>query len=72
MNTIYKPKGAAAELDCIKGCAYFIDRVKIGKLNYHQSGIDWAKFGWEAEALCKSLSLDYYIKDSLRAEMDKP
>ncbi len=62
----------AAVLDCIKGCAYFIDRVKIGKLNYHQSGIDWAKFGWEAEALCKSLSLDYYIKDSLRAEMDKP
>lgn len=25
----------------------------------------------EAEALCKSLGLDYYIKDSLRAEMDK-
>lgn len=23
------------------------------------------------EALCKSLGLDYYIKDGLRAEMDK-
>lgn len=29
------------------------------------------KFGREAEALCKSLGLDYYIKDSLRAEMGK-
>ena len=62
----------AAVLDCIKGCAYFIDRVKIGKLNYHPSDIDWAKFGRETEALCKSLGLDCYIKDSLRAEMDKP
>ena len=59
----------AAVLDCIKGCAYFIDRVKIGKLNYHPSDINWAQFGREAEALCKSLGLDYYIKDSLRAEM---
>ena len=61
----------AAVLDCIKGCAYFIDRVKIGKLNYHPSDINWAKFGREAEALCQSLGMDYYIKDSLRAEMGK-
>ena len=61
----------AAVLDYINAYACLIDRVKIGKLNYHQSGIDWAKFGWEAEALCKSLGLDYYIKDSLRAEMEK-
>lgn len=47
------------------------DRVKIGKLNYHPSNIDWAQFGREAEALCKSLGLDYYIKDSLQAEMEK-
>lgn len=47
----------------------FIDRVKIGKLNYHPSEINWSKFGHEAEALCQQLSLDYYIKDSLRAEM---
>lgn len=46
-------------------------RVKIGKLNYHPSAINWAQFGREAEALCKSLGLDYYIKDSLRAEMEK-
>lgn len=48
-----------------------IDKVKIGKLNYHQSNIDWAKFGHEAEALCKEFCLDYYIKDSLRKEMEK-
>lgn len=59
-------------LDCINGCAYFIDKVKIGKLNYHPSGIDWAQFGRTAEAACKDMGLDYYIKDGLRAEMDKP
>ena len=46
-------------------------RVKIGKLNYHPSDINWAQFGREAEALCKGLGRDYYIKDSLRAEMEK-
>ena len=60
----------AAVLDCIKGCAYFIDRVKIGKLNYHSSDIDWAQFGRDAEAIFKSQGLDYYIKESLRKEME--
>jgi len=46
------------------------DRVKIGKLNYHPSDIDWAAFGQEAEAICQGQGLDYYIKDSLRAEME--
>ena len=64
-------KDPAAVLDCIKGCAYFIDRVKIGKLNYPLSGIDWAQFGRDAVAACAEMGLDYYIKDSLRAEMDK-
>ena len=49
----------------------YVDKIKIGKLNYHPSNINWAQFGREAEALCKSLGLDYYIKDSLRAEMEK-
>jgi len=49
----------------------YVDRYKIGKLNYHPSDINWAQFGREAENLCKSLGLDYYIKDSLRAEMEK-
>lgn len=38
--------------------------------NYWPSEIDWKKFGAEAEDLCKSLGLDYYIKDSLRKEME--
>ena len=60
-----------AALDCIKGCAYFIDRAKIGKLNYWPSDIDWAQFGRDAVAACREMVLDYYIKSSLRAEMDK-
>ena len=49
----------------------YVDKVKIGKLNYHPSNIDWADFGRKAEALCKELGLDYYIKESLREEMNK-
>lgn len=41
------------------------------KLNYYPSDIDWADFGRKAEELCKNLGIDYYIKDSLRAEMEK-
>lgn len=48
----------------------FADMVKIGKLNYHPSDIDWAYFGAKAEELCKNLGLDYYIKESLREEME--
>jgi DNA repair photolyase len=48
-----------------------VDKVKIGKLNYHPSSIDWKSFGEKAEALCKSLGIDYYIKDGLREEMNK-
>lgn len=51
--------------------APFIDMVKIGKLNYHPSGIDWAQFGRSIEKECKKLGVDYYIKDSLREEMNK-
>lgn len=49
----------------------FFDRIAIGKLNYYPFSIDWAKFGHEVEELCRSLGLDYYIKDSLRKEMEK-
>lgn len=49
----------------------FFDKVKLGKLNYHPSEIPWAEFGREAETQCKILGVDYYIKDSLRAEMEK-
>lgn len=46
------------------------DKIKIGKLNYHKTYINWAEFGRKAEASCQELGLDYYIKESLRAEME--
>ncbi len=46
------------------------DRVKIGKLNYWPSDIDWAVFGRKAEATCRGMGLDYYIKDDLRKVME--
>jgi DNA repair photolyase len=46
-------------------------RVKIGKLNYWPSTIDWKWFGEKAERICRARGLDYYIKDSLRKEMEK-
>lgn len=51
--------------------APIVDKVKIGKLNYYKSDINWADFGRKAEELCKKLGIDYYIKDSLREEMEK-
>ena len=45
--------------------------VKIGKLNYHKSNINWNDFGHKAEEICKRRGLNYYIKDSLRAEMER-
>lgn len=47
----------------------YADKIKIGKLNYHQSTINWKQFGEEVNELCKELGLDYYIKESLRKEM---
>lgn len=58
-------------IELIYEVAPYVDKVKIGKLNYHPSDIDWAEFGREAEAHCKALGLDYYIKDSLRACMEE-
>lgn len=57
-------------LDIIEFAHRDFDKVKIGKLNYHPSSIDWAQFGRDAEALCQRLGMDYYIKDSLRTEME--
>lgn len=61
---------ADAVLSCIRNYHRTFDKVKIGKLNYWPSEIDWRKFGMEAEHLCNRLGLDYYIKESLRKEME--
>lgn len=62
---------ADAVLEHIASLHDVTDKVKIGKLNYFKSEIDWADFGRKAESLCRTLGLDYYIKDSLREEMEK-
>ena len=62
---------AETVLSQIETVAPFVDKVKVGKLNYHPSDINWKEFGEKAEALCKKLGLNYYIKDSLRKEMIK-
>ncbi len=49
----------------------YINRFKIGKLNYHPSNINWAEFGKTAKELCIKYGREYYIKDSLRAEMER-
>jgi DNA repair photolyase len=49
----------------------YMDKVKIGKLNYRPSDIDWGAFGRAAERICEERGLDYYIKDSLREEMHR-
>ena len=46
------------------------DKVKIGKMNYHPSDINWKEFGEKAEAICIQQGLNYYIKESLRKEME--
>ena len=62
--------GPAVLAHIATGAAWY-DKVKIGKLNYHPSDINWKQFGQEAEALCRKMGLDYYIKDSLRKEMER-
>ena len=59
-----------AVIRCIKEYGHLFDKVKIGKLNYHPSDINWTCFGTRVENLCKHLGLEYYIKESLRAEME--
>ena len=58
-------------LDCLLHFGGMFDKIKIGKLNYHPSNINWKALGQIAERICLEYGWDYYIKDSLRAEMEK-
>lgn len=58
-------------LYCIADSFDLFDKVKVGKLNYHPSDIDWKTFGHTVENLLREAGCDYYIKDSLRAEMEE-
>lgn len=62
--------GASDVLYLIKKGDY-IDKFKIGKMNYHPSEVNWKLFGKAAEAACKKYGRTYYIKDGLREEMEK-
>lgn len=57
-------------LDILVEFPDLFDMIKIGKLNYYPSDINWSAFGHKAEEICKTLGIDYYIKESLRAEME--
>lgn len=48
-----------------------VDEFKIGKLNYFKSDIDWKEFGQKAEEVCTTYNQNYYIKESLRKEMEQ-
>jgi DNA repair photolyase len=50
--------------------AWYVDLWKVGKLNYYPSDIDWGGFGRRAESALISIGKAYYIKESLRAEME--
>ena len=49
----------------------FVGMWRIGKLNHRKSETDWRQFGIYMEALCKRLGRNYYIKEDLRAAMNK-
>jgi DNA repair photolyase len=51
-------------------CADYVDKWKIGKLNYFPSDIDWAHFGWSVEEVCKEYGRNYYIKEDLHKAME--
>lgn len=55
-----------AVISCIAGYFDLFDKIKIGKLNYYSSTIDWGYFGRIAESVCRETGVDYYIKDGLR------
>lgn len=52
----------------------FVDKWKVGKLNYYPSDINWKEFGIKVEELLENKALhtgcEYYIKESLRKEME--
>lgn len=51
--------------------ASYVDLWKVGKMNYHPSEIDWKDFGLRAERILRAKGDRYYIKEGLRAEMEK-
>ena len=63
---------ANAVLEFIEDVDY-VDKWKIGKLNYYPSSVDWKEFGHKVESILinkqKRVDCEYYIKESLRELM---
>ena len=57
--------------DVIEVYHAYIGLAKIGKLNYHSSNINWKEFGLQISGVCEAFGVNYYIKESLREEMEK-
>ena len=55
--------------DYIKRYHDIFDLVKIGKLNYHTSNVNWANFAEGVKWHCMYYGVPFYIKESLRKEM---
>ena len=55
--------------DYIKRYHDIMDMVKIGKLNYHPSDVNWANFAEGVKWHCMYYGVPFYIKESLRKEM---
>jgi DNA repair photolyase len=55
-------------LEIIRQTHDFVDRFKVGKMNYHPHSrtIDWYHFASEVDALLDDLKCDYYIKEDLK------
>ncbi len=63
-------------LEIIRQTHSFVDRFKVGTLNYHShsKNIDWHRFAGDVNQLLASLDCDYYLKEDLRKwlEVGKP
>lgn len=59
-------------LSYIVSLRHITDKIKVGKPNNYKATTftTWREFGREVIELCEEHGIDYYIKDSLRAEMD--
>lgn len=55
-------------LDIIRRTHTFVDKFKVGTLNYHSHSkdIDWHRFAIDVKGLLADLKCDYYLKEDLR------
>lgn len=59
-------------LEIIKCTHQFVDKFKVGVLNYHPhaKSINWYKFAHDVDKLLTDLNADYYLKNDLKKYLD--